>query len=194
MTCGTCLPPEKMSSCGHEFSANHQLPEPPRQKNSRLAWRHQPGVAGGRVDRLAASFSWLYAVGCAHRSADRCTGEAFTAYGPQTESANREKAFIDLFNAGHIEGLYLTVGNRTDPRTRQLIGDVAQIIAGYRQRMTPAEKASLGNYFFSPAGRAQIHDATGSYQSKSPQFRAVAAPVIQEILTTLTTLPATTKP
>jgi len=115
-------------------------------------------------------------------------------YGPQTESANREKAFIDLFNAGHIEGLYLTVGNRTDPRTRQLIGDVAQIIAGYRQRMTPAEKASLGNYFFSPAGRAQIHDATGSYQSKSPQFRAVAAPVIQEILTTLTTLPATTKP
>jgi hypothetical protein len=109
-------------------------------------------------------------------------------YGPQTEPANREKAFMDLFNAGHIEGLHLIVGGRTDPRTKALVAEVAKIIADYRQTMTPAEKADLSAYFRSDAGRAQIREATDSYQSKDARFRAVSTPVIQELLTTLTTL------
>lgn len=109
-------------------------------------------------------------------------------YGPQTDPANREKAFKDLFNVGHIEGLYLIVGNRTDDKTKKLVGDVAQIITDYRKTMSPAEKANLEDYFNSDAGRAQVHEATSTYQSKDARFRSVATPVIQELLTTLTAL------
>ncbi|MCU0783595.1 MAG: hypothetical protein MUF81_06010 [Verrucomicrobia bacterium] len=106
-------------------------------------------------------------------------------YGPQTDPANRRAAFIDFFNAGHIEGLYLIVGNRTDPRTRKGIADVAQILRDYRGNMSPDEKKALADHFNSEAGRAQVQAATASYQSKSARYRAVTAPVINELLTTL---------
>jgi hypothetical protein len=107
-------------------------------------------------------------------------------YGPQTDPANRERALEDFFNVGHIEGLYLIVGNRTDAKTKKLVTEVAQIISNYRQTMTATEKSDLGAYFNSDAGRTQIHQATGSYQSKDAQFRSVTSPVIGELLTTLT--------
>jgi hypothetical protein len=109
-------------------------------------------------------------------------------YGPQTEATNRTAAFIDLFNSGHIEGLYLIVGNRSDEGTRKGIEDVAQILRDHRRDMTPDEKKALANYFSSDAGKTQIQAATGSYQSKDARFRAVAAPVIQELMTTLAAL------
>lgn len=106
-------------------------------------------------------------------------------YGPQSDPANRQKAIVDFFNAGHVEGLYLIVGNRTDPRARALIGDVARTIADYRRQMTPAEQASLGAYFNSDAGRSQVQEATGCFQSKDARFRSAAAPVVEELLKTL---------
>jgi hypothetical protein len=107
-------------------------------------------------------------------------------YGPQTDPANREKALEDFFNVGHIEGLYLIVGNRTDAKTKKLVGEVAGIIGEYRQTMSATEKADLGAYFNSDAGRAQIHAATDDYQSKSSQYRSITSPVVGELLTTLT--------
>lgn len=109
-------------------------------------------------------------------------------YGPQTESTNRTAAFIDLFNSGHIEGLCLIVGNRSDQGTRKGIEDVAEILRDHRRNMTPDEKKALAEHFNSPAGQAQVHAATASYQSKDARFRAVAAPVIQELMTTLAEL------
>jgi hypothetical protein len=106
-------------------------------------------------------------------------------YGPQTDPANREKAFVDFFNAGHIEGLYLIVGNRSDPQTKKLVAKVAQTITDYRALMTPDEKADLGAYFRSDAGRAQVHEAKATFQSKDVRFRSVTTPVIKEILGTL---------
>jgi len=109
-------------------------------------------------------------------------------YGSQTEATNRTAAFIDLFNAGHIEGLCLIVGNRSDEGTRKGIEDVAQILRDHRQSMTPGEKKALSDYFNSASGKAQLQAATGSYQSKDARFRAVAQPVIQELMTTLAAL------
>lgn len=106
-------------------------------------------------------------------------------YGPQTDPANREKALEDFFNVGHIEGLYLIVGNRNDARTKKLVNEVADIIGNYRQTMSATEKADLGAYFNSDAGRAQIHAATDDYESKSSQYRSVTSPVIGQLLTTL---------
>jgi hypothetical protein len=109
-------------------------------------------------------------------------------YGPQTDAANRRKAFVDFFNVGHIEGLYLIVGNRTDPHTRRLVDATAQIFAGYRQAMTPEDKQALKDYFNSDAGRGQIQQATAAYLAKDVHFRTVTAPVIQELMTTLATV------
>src|SRR5258708_13680505 len=50
-------------------------------------------------------------------------------YGPQTDPANREKAFMDLFNAGHIEGLNLIVGCRTHPPTQPIVAQLPNIVA-----------------------------------------------------------------
>lgn len=109
-------------------------------------------------------------------------------YGPQTDPANRAAAFIDFFNAGHIEGLYLMVGNRSNQGTRDGVAAIAQIFRDYRRNMTPDETKALADRFNSDAGRAQIQAATASYQSKDARFRAVAAPVIQELMTTLATV------
>lgn len=109
-------------------------------------------------------------------------------YGPQSEAANRNAAFLDLFNSGHIEGLYLIVGNRSDHHTRKGIEQVAQILRDHRRDMTADEKKTLADYFNSESGKAQVQAATASYQSKDARFRAVAAPVIQELMTTLAAL------
>jgi len=109
-------------------------------------------------------------------------------YGPQTDATNRTAAFIDLFNSGHIEGLCLIVGNRSDQGTRKGIEDVAEILRDHRRTMTPDEKKALSEHFNSAAGQAQVRAATASYQSKDARFRAVAAPVIQELMTTLAEL------
>ena len=107
-------------------------------------------------------------------------------YGPQTDPANRETAIRDFFNSGHIEGLYRIIGTRTDPHAKALVAETAQIVATYRQMMQPADKAELGAYFRSEAGRQQLREATDAYQSKDVRFRAVTTPVIQELMTTLT--------
>jgi hypothetical protein len=106
-------------------------------------------------------------------------------YGPQTDAANRRKAFVDFFNVGHIEGLYLIVGKNTDPNTRRLVDDTARIFTGYRQAMSPEDKQALMDYFNSDAGRGQIQQATAAYLAKDVHFRTVTAPVIQELMTTL---------
>jgi hypothetical protein len=96
-----------------------------------------------------------------------------------------QKAIEDLFNAGHIEGLYLIVGNQTNAQARAVVANVAQTIADYRREMTPEEKAGLGAFFRSDAGRSQIQEATACYQAKDVRFRSVTTPVIGELLATL---------
>ena len=109
-------------------------------------------------------------------------------YGPQDDPANRNKAFKAFFNAGHIEGFYLIAGNRTDAKAKARVTQIAQIIADYRQRMSPADKAELSAYFNSDSGRDQIHEAVSDYESKNVQFRSVSAPVVQELMTSLSAI------
>jgi hypothetical protein len=175
--------------------------QPPPQRRTvkikRLAWLG----GGGLVLLLAGFLIWKYhfhsytpmdalldlrAAAHLRHSPDPVGQFLERRYGPQTDPANREKAFVDFFNAGHIEGLYLIVGNRSDAQTKTLVAKVAQTIMDYRQMMSPAEKADLGTYFRSDAGRAQVHQAKSAFESKDVRFRSVTTPVIHEILTTLT--------
>jgi len=177
--------------------AKRRVPESKSGRTKMFAWMG----GGGLAILIVCLFSWkhhfhdytpldalkdLRAGAQAGHSPDPAREFLELRYGPQTDPANREKALEDFFNVGHIEGLYLIVGHRTDAKTKKLVGEVATIIGDYRQTMSAAEKADLGAYFNSDAGRAQIHAATDDYQSKGSQFRSVTSPVVGQLLTTLT--------
>ena len=109
-------------------------------------------------------------------------------YGPLTEPANRQKAFLDFFNVGHIKGLNLLASRMPIEKRQSSVTAIAQWVENYRTTMTPEEKAALGAYVTSPVGRAKLEQATGQYLRQDVRFRAGSAPVIQELMTTLATL------
>jgi hypothetical protein len=109
-------------------------------------------------------------------------------YGPMTEPANRQRAFLDFFNIGHIEGLYIIVSHMPGGRKQKSIDAMAEWVAGYRRTMSPEEKAALNQYLRSDAGRSILQRAASEYLQKDVHFRAATAPVIQELMTTVSTV------
>ena len=77
-------------------------------------------------------------------------------YGPLTDPANRQRAFLDFFNIGHIKGLHYLAGRMGSQQRQASTAAMAQWVANYRTTMTPDERASLGAYVSSDAGRATI--------------------------------------
>lgn len=106
-------------------------------------------------------------------------------YGPLTDAANRQRAFLDFFNVGHIKGLNILVSRMPSDRRQSNITAMAQWVANYRATMTPEEKAALGAYVNSPVGRATLQQATAQYLQQDVRYRAGTASVIQELMTTL---------
>ena len=109
-------------------------------------------------------------------------------YGPLTDPANRQKAFLDFFNIGHIKGLNILVSQTDSAQRQPNINAMAQWVADYRRTMTPEEKAALGAYVRSEAGHATLQRAAAQYLQEDVRFRASTAPVIQELMTTLATV------
>jgi hypothetical protein len=109
-------------------------------------------------------------------------------YGPLTDPANRQRAFLDFFNIGHIKGLNILVSRMPSDRRQSNITAMAQWVANYRATMTPEEKAALGAYVTSPVGRATLQQATAQYLQQDVRYRAGTASVIQELMTTLATV------
>jgi hypothetical protein len=106
-------------------------------------------------------------------------------YGSMAEPANRQKAFLDFFNIGHIKGLNMLV-SRIHPADRQAhIDAMAQWVVEYRSSLTPEEKATLGAYLRSDVGHATIHQAAAEYIREDVHFRAATANVVRELLTTV---------
>jgi len=106
-------------------------------------------------------------------------------YGPMTEPANRQKAFLDFFNVGHIEGLHLIVKHMPPEKRQSNITAMAQWVANYRTTMSPQEKASLRTHLNSPAGRLTIKQATSQYLSHDIRYRSSTEKVIRELMATL---------
>ncbi len=109
-------------------------------------------------------------------------------YGPMTVPANRQRAFLDFFNVGHIEGMHVIVSHMQPERKQANVQAMAQWLANYRRVMTPEEKAALAAHLRSPSGRAAIQKANVQFLNKDVHFRAATAPVIQELMTTLATV------
>ncbi len=106
-------------------------------------------------------------------------------YGSMTEPANREKAFLDFFNPGHIEGMHLLVKHMPPEKKPVHIAAMAQWIANYRTTMTPQEKASLQSILGTDAGRQTLKQATSQYLSHEASYRAATTKVIGELIATL---------
>jgi hypothetical protein len=106
-------------------------------------------------------------------------------YGTLTDPANRQKAFLDFFNVGHIKGLNYLVTRMPPARQQANIKATAEWIANYRQNMTPEEKQSLRSYLQTDAAHATLQQATSQYLSHDVRYRSASAPVIAELLTTL---------
>ena len=106
-------------------------------------------------------------------------------YGPMTESGNRQKAFLDFFNVGHIEGLQVLV-KRMPASHRELgIANMARWVSDYRRTLSPQEKASLRDYFQTESGRGTLERATAKYLSQDVYYRDATAQVIEELMATL---------
>ena len=111
-----------------------------------------------------------------------------TRYGPLSEPANRQKAFVDFFNPGHIEGLQFIVKHAPEERRQKSIQAMAEWVADYRDTMTADEKRTLSAQFDSKDGREMLQRATAQYLKQDVHYRAATAPVIAELMTTLSSL------
>ena len=106
-------------------------------------------------------------------------------YGSMADAGNRQKAFLDFFNIGHIKGLNMLVAHIRPADRQAHIDAMAQWVAGYRASLTAEEKTALGAYLRSESGHATIHQAAAEYMREDVHFRAATADVVRELLTTV---------
>ncbi|MEI7729425.1 MAG: hypothetical protein WCO56_07620 [Verrucomicrobiota bacterium] len=109
-------------------------------------------------------------------------------YGAMTEAANREEAFLDFFEVGHVEGLRIVVSHLKPAAKEKSIAAMARWIAEYRRTLSPDEKEALRNKLNSEAGRVKIKQATAQYLSQDVRYRSDSAVVVRELMTTLTAI------
>jgi len=106
-------------------------------------------------------------------------------YGPLTEPANRQKAFLDFFNVGHIEGLQILVVHMQSAERQTNIAAMANWVAEYRRTMSPEEKQALKARLSTANGRQMLRQATAQYLRQDVHYRAATAGVIRELMTTV---------
>jgi hypothetical protein len=171
---------------------------PPVRQRSRFRWWWSLVILAGLAVLLAGLWTWRFRTytpkealldlraAARSRHAPRPV-ERFLElrYGPLTEATNRQHAFLDFFNQGHIEGLYMISGHLKDDLRRARIADMAKWLGQYRQSLTPGEKAALRARLETPEGKVMLQKATSLYLSRDVAYRAATAPVITELMTTL---------
>ncbi len=106
-------------------------------------------------------------------------------YGSLTQPANRQKAFLDFFNVGHIEGLQIIVAHMQDGERQTNTAAMARWVAEYRRTMSPEEKQALNARLSTADGRRMLQQATAQYLRQDVHYRAATAGVITELMTTV---------
>jgi hypothetical protein len=111
-------------------------------------------------------------------------------YGPMSDTDNRQKAFLDYFNVDHIKALQLMVKHSPEGQRPGSIAAAARWVEGYRDSLTPEERAALRAQIQSPAGVAMLRRATAQYNAQDVRYRGQTAPVISQLLQTIASLQA----
>jgi hypothetical protein len=109
-------------------------------------------------------------------------------YGPLTDAANREAAFLGFFDVDHINGLSFIVSHTPAAQKQANTQAMADWIANYRATMLPEERTALQSRLNSASGQVLLQRATAQYQRQDVYFRAAQKPVIAELMTTLAEL------
>ena len=109
-------------------------------------------------------------------------------YGLQTQPLNRQKAFLEFFNAGHIAGLYLITSHLAGAQKQTNINAMAQWLADYRQSLSTEEKAALRQALQAHGGADFVRQASRHYLQQDAYYRAATTRVIQELMATVATL------
>ena len=111
-----------------------------------------------------------------------------TRYGPLSDRANREAAFLGFFNIDHIRAMKLLV-EHSPPNMRQANIDAsARWLAHYRESLSPTERAELTAQIQSPAGQAMLRQANAHYNSQDVRYRGQTVPVVSQMLKTVSSL------
>ena len=109
-------------------------------------------------------------------------------YGPLTEPANRQRAFLDLFNVEHTRALDFISGHSPSSQKEADTQAMADWIAHYRKTMSKEERAALRACINSEAGRNMLKRSTADYMAHEESIRKAQKPVMTELTTTLTSL------
>jgi hypothetical protein len=109
-------------------------------------------------------------------------------YGPMSDPANQQKAFLDYFNPDHIRALQLMVKHSPEAQRPQSIAAAARWVGNYRESLTAQDRAALRAQLQSPVGIEMLRRATAQYNSQDVQYRGQTAPVISELLKTISSL------
>jgi len=116
---------------------------------------------------------------------ERFTKYLAIRYGPMSEAANREKAFLDFFNPEHIRALQLMVAHSPPDQRSENIAATAKWVARFRANLTPAERATLRAKLASDSSHLMLKRATAQYNAQDVYYRGATAPVISELLRTI---------
>jgi len=120
----------------------------------------------------------------------RARVEAFlaTRYGPLTDPANRQHAFLDFFNVDHLQGLDFITGHTPPAQQQADTQAMAEWIAHYRETMSREERAALLACVNSESGRAMLARSTAHYLAQDEAARNAQKSVMMELTATLAAL------
>ena len=109
-------------------------------------------------------------------------------YGPQSNPANREKAFLSFFDLDHIRSLRWLVKHTPQNMQQPNIDACARWIGQFRDSLSPEQRAGLAAQLQTPEGRRTLQQATAEYNSQDVQYRGQTTPVISQLLKTVASL------
>jgi hypothetical protein len=109
-------------------------------------------------------------------------------YGPLTEPANRQRAFLDLFNVEHTKALDFISGRTPASQKEADTQAMADWVARYRKTMSKEERAALRACINSAAGKNMLQRSSAHYMAQEESIRKAQKPVMTELTTTLTSL------
>ena len=120
----------------------------------------------------------------------RARVEAFLTarYGPLTDPANRQRAFLDLFNVDHTKALDFIAGRSPASQKQADTQAMAEWIAQHRKTMSKEERAALRTFINSESGKSILQRSTAHYMAQEESVRNAQNPVMMELTATLTSL------
>lgn len=106
-------------------------------------------------------------------------------YGDLSDPAVRQEVFADFFDPERIKALQMLVKHAPDDQRQANIDAMARWLAAHRASMSAGERAALNARFQTPEGRRMLGRATAQYNAQDVHYRGYTAPVISELLRTL---------